>query len=47
VHDLDGLLTVKVAGEEWDVSGRIVTIYCTSRRIKRSNKQRQFVVSTN
>jgi len=32
-------LTVKEAGEKWDISGRMVTIYCTSGRIKGAMKK--------
>lgn len=32
-------LTVKEAGEKWNVSGRMVTIYCTSGKIKGAIKK--------
>jgi hypothetical protein len=32
-------LTVKEAGEKWNVSGRMVTIYCTSSKIKGAIKK--------
>jgi len=32
-------LTVKEAGEKWDISGRMVTYYCEAGRIKGAEKK--------
>lgn len=39
MSDLIDFLTVKEAGEKWNVSGRMVTIYCKEGRIEGAIKK--------
>lgn len=39
-------LTVKEAGEKWNISGRMVTVYCNNGKIKGAVKKRQSMVDS-